>query len=185
MEAKSIFTMATGRLRKYHQIAADEGGSSTDVKSQSNQQQSRVPASLSWDSGYNEGSESQESFILQMMNMPSVVVTDVSDSSDTADFVEGSDPSPNADNENILQQPNRPTPSPYSLSNCSHFIEQTDRQHWSWSTSTSLRSHPPGFVINLPIQTSPDDESSYLSVRRLSDCSSSSSIASQASSTFL
>ena len=179
---ESIFTMATGRLRKYHQIAADEGGS-TDVKSQTNQQQSRVPASLSWDSGYNEGNEAQESFIIQMMNMPSVVV---SDCSDTVEFVEAPDPSSKADNKDISQQPISPTPSSYSLSNCSHFVEQTDRQHWSWSTSTSLRSsHPPGLLVHLPIQPLPDDESSYLSVRRLSDCSSSSSIASQASNLYI
>ena len=199
MRQSETVIMATGWLRKYHQVAAEESGSTDVTSPPPNKHQSRVPTSLSWDSGYNEttvdSSEPQETFILHhpMMKMPSVIVSDFSDVL-TAEFVESSESSSISTSEySITEQTISSTSSNNTLSNYSrgYYVEQhNDRHHhqqqqqWSWSSS--LRSNPQpttGLLMHLPIHSSQtdDESSSLLSVRRLSDCSSSSSLASQAS----
>ena len=186
---RTLVAMATGWLHGYQSSQQEAAIAASDedvVASQQPKQQQqettshspRVCTSLSWDSGYNEVVNDSPVCCSPTdqqppcaMRMPSVVVSDCSD-----------DPTDSGDTANgyhRLSELNSPALSSHSSSEVDH-TEQTTPGSWGWSPS--YRTSPGGFLI-LPGQGgSPQDDDSamspsLLSVRRLSDCSSCSSLA--------
>uniref|UniRef100_A0A0P5D4I3 Kinase n=1 Tax=Daphnia magna TaxID=35525 RepID=A0A0P5D4I3_9CRUS len=200
---RTLVAMASGWLHGYQSAQQEEMGAASDedISSGSSaaasgtaqqqqqqphqqEQQSRVCTSLSWDSGYNEcATELGDAFspvnrrLTGPMRMPSVVVSDCSD-----------DPNENGDTVILangyyrLSELPSPTLSSHSSSghDTAHEMDQAETHAASWSWATSHRAGSNGLLI-LPGQGLLDEDptmaSSLLSVRRLSDCSSCSSLA--------
>ncbi|EFX85096.1 hypothetical protein DAPPUDRAFT_99177 [Daphnia pulex] len=198
---RTLVAMASGWLHGYQSAQQEEIGavSDEDISSGSSaaasgssqppqpnqqEQQSRVCTSLSWDSGYNEcANDLRDHFsptgrrLVSTMRMPSVVVSDCSD-----DPIENGDTVISANGYYRLNELPSPTLSSHSSSgqDTTHEMDQAENSAASWGWSSSYRAGSSGFLI-LPGQGSIDDDtalsSSLLSVRRLSDCSSCSSLA--------
>ena len=195
---KTLVAMATGWLRGYQSVRQEEMTASDEDISvdsaamastsseppkeqhQHHQHQNRVCTSLSWDSGYNEYAADAFSAIENQrpaitMRMPSVVISDCSD-----------DPNEQADNVipvngyHRLSELSSPTLSSHSSSGVEMDSADNASASWSWSSS-SYRDRSNSCFLILPGQSSSDDDavvsSNLLSVRRLSDCSSCSSLA--------
>lgn len=177
---RSLIAMATGWLTGYQSSQEMAPASDTAAAQPPNQQDqpNRVCTSLSWDSGYNECATEVACSptgrrLAGTMRMPSVVVSDCSD-----------DPNENGDTIVLTNGYYRlnelPSPTLSSHSSCGHDTVQEmdpmDHHAASWTWASSYRSS--GFLI-LPGQVDDDAtmSSSLLSVRRLSDCSSCSSLA--------
>ena len=162
------------------------GGSPSSSQMQRQEEepaQTRVCTSLSWDSGYNECastdpadrfSPSGQQHPPAAMRMPSVIVSDCSDDRTIENGVA------NGYHHHRLEE--LPSPTLSSHSSSGHEMDPSENsQSWGWSSSYRRTSASNGFLI-LPGQGSIDDDattisSSLLSVRRLSDCSSCSSLA--------
>lgn len=198
---RTLVAMASGWLHGYQSAQQEEieavsdedissgssaaaSGSSQPPQPNQQEQQSRVCTSLSWDSGYNEcANDLRDHFsptsrrLVSTMRMPSVVVSDCSD-----DPIENGDTVISANGYYRLNELPSPTLSSHSSSgqDTTHEMDQAENSAASWGWSSSYRAGSSGFLI-LPGQGSIDDDtalsSSLLSVRRLSDCSSCSSLA--------
>lgn len=162
--------------------ATTSGSSQPPMQQQ--EQPSRVCTSLSWDSGYNEGVvDLNDRFSPTQrrppctMRMPSVIVSDCSD-----DPTENGDAAISLVNGYHHRLNELPSPTLSSHSSSGHEMDQVENhQTASWTWSSSRSGSGAGFLILPGHRGSFDDDatlsSSLLSVRRLSDCSSCSSLA--------